>query len=44
MDADKLIQDLNCRFAAPLPEFYLHCFKEKEVNANYVHNANKASR
>ena len=22
MDADKIIQDLNRRFAAPLPEFY----------------------
>lgn len=22
MDADKVIQDLNRRFAAPLPEFY----------------------
>ena len=22
MDTDKIIQDLNCRFAAPLPEFY----------------------
>ena len=22
MDTDKVIQDLNCRFAAPLPEFY----------------------
>ena len=22
MDTDKVIQDLNCRFAAPLQEFY----------------------
>lgn len=22
MDTDKIIQDLNCRFAAPLSEFY----------------------
>ena len=22
MDTDKIIQDLNCRFATPLPEFY----------------------
>lgn len=24
MDAEKIIQDLNRRFAAPLPEFYKH--------------------
>ena len=22
MDTDKVIQDLNCKFAVPLPEFY----------------------
>lgn len=25
MDTDKIIQDLNRRFAAPLPEFYQRC-------------------
>ena len=25
MDTDKVIQDLNRRFAAPLPEFYQRC-------------------
>lgn len=24
METDKVIQDLNCRFAAPLPKFYQH--------------------
>ncbi len=24
MDTDKVIQDLNRKFAAPLPEFYQH--------------------
>lgn len=25
MDTDKIIQDLNRRFATPLPEFYQRC-------------------
>lgn len=31
MDTDKVIQDLNRRFAAPLPEFYKLTFVQKNI-------------